>query len=66
MREGEKNGRSKMTWDLVRQMRRRYAKGKRTGRHVSMYTLALDYEINQSTVYGIIAGETWKEKGAQS
>jgi hypothetical protein len=57
MREGDKNGRSKLTWEIVREIRRRYRKGP-----VSTYTLALDYNVAQGTIYPIIAGTSWREK----
>lgn len=57
MREGEKNGRSKLTWDLVREIRQRYRKG-----DSSTYKLSLDYDMAQSTIHDIVAGDAWQEK----
>lgn len=54
---GEKNGRAKLTWEKVREIRERYK-----SQEVTTLELALDYDMNQSTIWGIVTGANWKEK----
>jgi hypothetical protein len=52
---GERNGRSKVTWELAREIRRLHAEG------MSGYALARQCQLNAGTVRSIIREETWRE-----
>jgi hypothetical protein len=52
----ERSGHARLTWDLVREMRARYAQGGITQRQ-----LAADYRCGHSTVGSVVSGHTWKE-----
>jgi len=54
---GEKNGRSKLTQEMVNQIRERYAKGLKYGEAKEM---AEEFGIAYVTLNGIINGRTWK------
>lgn len=56
MREGETNGRHKLTWAKVLQAREAWKKGR------SSFDLSLDYGVSQSTLYYALVGKTWKGK----
>lgn len=53
---GEGNGNSRLTWDIVRAIRSRYAAG-----GVSQQSLANEYGIHQTAVSSVIRRETWRE-----
>ena len=53
---GEKNGRARLTWNQVREIRTRYSLG-----NIGYQRLAKEYGIGKTTVYHIIKGEDWKE-----
>lgn len=50
----EKNGRSKLTKDLVLEIRRRHSNGE------SVYKLAKEYKCGWSTISHVVKNETWK------
>lgn len=60
MREGSANGRAKLNWTKVADIRHRY---ETTG--CSQLDLAIDFDLAQSTVWAILKNQTWKvpEKG---
>lgn len=51
---GERHGHSRLTWDQVRDIRRRYVVG-------NGYELAREFGVNRSTVSMIVSGKAWKE-----
>lgn len=53
---GEDNGFAKLTWDNVRAMRTRYAKG-----GISQTTLGHMYGVSQDTVSLIVRNKRWRE-----
>jgi hypothetical protein len=53
---GEKNGRAKLNWQLVREIREKYQKNKYT-----LLMLAEEYNVGLSTVSHVIKNETWRE-----
>jgi hypothetical protein len=53
---GERNGMAKLSWATVREIRRRYKDNK-----PSMYALATEYGVSQSTIIRVIHGEAWNE-----
>jgi hypothetical protein len=50
---GEKHGRSKLSEDDVREIRRKHAAG------YGLLELAWDYEVHHRTIHAIVRGETW-------
>jgi predicted XRE-type DNA-binding protein len=56
-KSGERNGRAKLTWDAVREIRWRYAT-----RCITQAQLADEFGVTQITVSSIVRGKTWKEK----
>lgn len=54
-RAGENNGRSKLTWKQVRQIRKRYANGE------TQPALGREFGVIQPTIGFIVRGEHWKE-----
>lgn len=56
---GERNGRSKLTWGQVREIRARW-----TGRHGQASALAREYGVADTQIHGIVRGRTWKEGDA--
>lgn len=52
--KGEKNGRAKVTWEIVKRLRFEYA-----STSLSTYTLARQYKLAQSTVHDIVTQRTW-------
>lgn len=53
---GEKNGRAKLNWTLVREIREKYKKNEYT-----LLMLAKEYNTGISTISHIIKNETWRE-----
>ena len=53
---GESCGHAKLTWDAVREIRRRYQP-----RRVSLAKLAKDYGVSTGAVQQVIEARTWKE-----
>lgn len=53
---GERNGRAKLTWDDVREIRQRYAEG-----GVSYSGLARQFGVDKTAIAGVVSGHTWKE-----
>ena len=53
---GDKNGRARLNWEKVREIRKKYKKNDYT-----LLMLAEEYSIGISTVSHIIKNETWKE-----
>lgn len=51
---GEQNGRTRLTWDLVSQIRSRHAIGE------TQASLAREFRVGKSTIGGIIRNETWQ------
>lgn len=58
MREGELNGRSKLTWEKVIDIRWAY---EHTG--YSQMDIAKEYRLAQATVWSIVNNLTWKIDG---
>lgn len=56
---GEKNGRAKLTWELVRQMRRYYEQY-----HPSFWRLAIEFGVGTMTAWKVIRNRTWREDEA--
>jgi hypothetical protein len=52
--KGELNGRAKVNWEQVREMRRLYAEG------VKVRALAEKFGLSRSPVYDIVHGNHWK------
>lgn len=52
----DKNGMARLTWNDVRTIRQRYADG-----GVSQSTLAVDFDIDQTSISRIILNKTWRE-----
>lgn len=68
-REGEKNGRAKLTWDHLQILRVQYEKHKRGrwnrnghGNYNPFSTAALadEYEMSQSAMWAALTGQSWK------
>ena len=55
---GERGGFAKLTWEGVRELRRRYAT-----EHISHTRLARELGLAQGTVSAILRGEAWQEEG---
>ena len=51
---GEQSGRARLTWDQVRQIRKRYAAG-----GVSHRDLAAEYRVHRSAIGPLLSGRTW-------
>lgn len=63
MREGEKNGRAKLTWRTVERLRRIYRKGEPFKKNpVSILNLAIRFDVSTGTMWDAIAGKTWQTK----
>lgn len=56
---GEKNHYAKLTWETVREIRRRYATGEEFQKDI-----AKDYNIERSLISMIVNYKVWKEKAA--
>lgn len=55
---GEQNHQAKLTWEKVREIRRRAATG------AVYYDLAKEYGVHYSTIKLVVYGQTWKEGGS--
>lgn len=55
---GEANPSTKLTWEKVREMRARHARGD------IAKALAIDYGVSVQAVYDILNGKFWKERAA--
>jgi hypothetical protein len=55
-KRGERNGRAKLTWEIVRQIRSRYAVG-----DVTYMQLAAEYSVYFSTICKVVRREIWIE-----
>jgi hypothetical protein len=53
---GEKGSAAKLTWEIVAEIRQRYAAG-----GVSVRALAVDYGVSGRAVHKLLTGQTWKE-----
>lgn len=53
---GERNGRAKLTWPIVREIRQRYSAGS-----VSQKALSTEYGVCSASINFIISGITWRE-----
>jgi len=51
--KGERNGQNVLTWDVVRQIRERYAAG------AVQTHLALEFECSPATIHGVVHGLRW-------
>lgn len=58
-RRGEAHPATSLTWQDVRAIRSRYARGK-----VSLSELARDYGVSKVAIFKIVHHETWKEASA--
>ena len=59
-REGERNGRAKLNWSLVKRLRKIYKKGKPFQKNrVSCLNLSLDHDVSPSTMWSMLAGKSW-------
>jgi DNA invertase Pin-like site-specific DNA recombinase len=54
--DGDRNGRSLLSWDQVRAIRAAHATGA-----TSYAELARQYEVTKGTIAHIIQGRTWRE-----
>jgi hypothetical protein len=54
-RRGEKNGRAKMTWEFVKEARRRWQK-----KLVSSFELSYEADVSQSTMWQALTEKTWR------
>jgi NUMOD4 motif/HNH endonuclease len=54
---GEDNHNAYLTWETVREIRKRYVKG-----GVTQRALAREFFVNRKTIQLLIAGRTWKEQ----
>lgn len=64
---GEKNGQAKLTWEQVKEIRRRYGKvskhGKgRSHKRPSMKALAKEYGVSVATIYDVVHYNSFKEE----
>ena len=55
-RHGERNPKAKLTWDQVREIRKRYAAD-----GIRQKDLAHEYGVTQANIGFIVRGETWRE-----
>lgn len=55
MRDGEKNGRSKLTWEIVRELRKQW----KLKTHRSSLEMSLSCGVSQSTMHDMLIGKTW-------
>lgn len=55
-RSGENNGRAKVTWDLVEEIRNKYE-----NENCAIANLSKEYNIPNSTVPNIVHYNTWKK-----
>jgi len=55
--QGERNGMSKITWEVAEEIRKRYASGKETQKAIGM-----DYGISDGTVCNIVNYKAWTFK----
>ena len=56
---GECHGMSKLTWENVREIRRRYKWGGIGGDDLK--TLSLEFEVDASVIHDVVRNKTWKE-----
>ncbi len=56
---GEKNGRAKLTWAKVDQIREKHRHG------LSTLAIAVIYDLAQSTVWNIVANRSWVRREAE-
>ncbi len=56
---GEHHGMSKLTWEQVREIRRRYRWGGIGGDDLKI--LSLEFEVDKSVVHDVVRNKTWKE-----
>lgn len=54
--KGEKNNRAKLTWDQVREIRRRWMK-----ENVTQVQLSIEYDVSTSAISNIISRKSWAE-----
>ncbi len=65
--QGENNPKAKLTWPIVREIRKRYRadiKGLKARRAMGLPTireLAKEYEVSHETIAFLVRGATWKE-----
>lgn len=57
-RRGEKNGRSKLTWEFLD-----YARPLWKEKKVSSYELSYEADVSQSTMHNALTEKTWKPEG---
>ena len=55
--KGQNNGRAKLTWDIVRQMRKEFSQGVKTRKQIQEE----HPEITPTSINNILRGATWKE-----
>lgn len=53
---GERNNKAKLTWEAVRELRRRHAEG-----DVTVAQLAREHDMHPSTLWAVIEMRTWRE-----
>ena len=70
-REGTKNGRSKLTWELVKRIREQYRKHRKNkwnrnrpgqASEYSILSLAVNHDVSISTMWELLSGRTWKKE----
>lgn len=61
---GEKHGRSKLTWEQVKEIRKTAVslKAMRKTRAVPYTKLAKKYEVSRSQIWFVVSGKNWKEQ----
>lgn len=53
---GERNGQSKLDWEKVREIRRRYAEG-----GISLSALGREYGVDTKQIHRVVRNEAWRE-----
>ncbi len=53
---GERNGMAKLTWEIVREIRRAYA-----AKEANQVQLGRKYGVSDAHICGIVSGRFWKE-----
>lgn len=60
---GEQNGRAKLTYVIVKRLRRIYKKGKPfTKNPVSILNLSLKHDVSTSTMWSALNNKIWRMK----
>lgn len=60
-RGGEKNGRSKLSLDQVKEIRLQYILDRKARtKFATVALLAREYEVGTSTIQGVIQNKTWR------